>query len=77
MSSVWNKFIAGYCKVDFLCVNSDPNWLGWIPLIGIGIVVSLSIIGIILSAIEQEITIRKLDAINKREKLEIADTEGT
>ena len=70
MNSVWNKFIVGYCKVDFLCYNGDPNWLGWIPLIGIGIVVSLSIIFGILSAIEQESTRRKIDAINKKENKE-------
>ena len=35
---MWNKFINGYCKVDFLCFNNEPNWLGWIPLIGVSVV---------------------------------------
>ncbi len=30
MSELWNKFIFGFCKVEFLCWNGDPNWLGWI-----------------------------------------------
>lgn len=32
LDKYWIKFINGYCKVDFLCVNNDPNWLGWIPI---------------------------------------------
>lgn len=28
----WNFLITGYCKVEFLCYNGEPNWLGWIPL---------------------------------------------
>lgn len=33
----WVKFINGYCKVDFLCYNGNPNWLGWIPIGFIGL----------------------------------------
>lgn len=34
---MWNKFIIGYCKVDFLCFNNDPNWFGWGTLIFLGL----------------------------------------
>ena len=37
LDEYWIKFINGYCKVDFLCYNGEPNWLGWIPLIFLGI----------------------------------------
>lgn len=33
---MWNKFISGFCKVEFLCFAGDPNWLGWGAL-GLGI----------------------------------------
>jgi hypothetical protein len=33
--SVWDPFVAGFCKVQFLCYQGDPNWLGWI-VIGVG-----------------------------------------
>jgi len=36
---MWSKFIAGFCKVEFLCYADSPNWLGWGVLgIGLGIV---------------------------------------
>ena len=66
----WDKFINGYCKVDFLCYNGEPNWLGWIPLIGIGIVICFSIVFGLLAAIEQEILGRKIETINKKEEAE-------
>lgn len=34
-TSMWDKFIVGFCKVEFLCYQGDPNWLGYIVL-GIG-----------------------------------------
>lgn len=75
MNSMWDKFIEGYCKVGFLCENNDPNWLGWFILIVLGTIVSLIIIFGLLSTIEQEIMARRVDAINKRKKLEIVDKE--
>ena len=27
--TLWNDFITGFCKVEFLCYAGDPNWLGW------------------------------------------------
>lgn len=29
---MWDSFIDGFCKVEFLCYAGDPNWLGWIVL---------------------------------------------
>lgn len=33
MAELWNSVIFNFCKVDFLCWNGEPNWLGWIVLI--------------------------------------------
>ena len=48
MKEYWDQFIFGYCKVEFLCWQSDPNWLGWIVigifaliLFGIGWLISI------------------------------------
>jgi TPR repeat protein len=38
LSNGWNSFIAGFCKVEFVCYAGDPNWLGWIVL-GFGLIV--------------------------------------
>ena len=72
---MWNNFINGYCKVDFLCYEGEPNWLGWFNLIVLGIIISFSIIFGLLSTIEREINIRKINTINKREKSEIVNKE--
>ena len=31
---MFDEFIASFCKVEFLCYAGDPNWLGWIVLVG-------------------------------------------
>ena len=31
----WNTFVPGFCKVEFLCYDAEPNWLGWL-ILGIG-----------------------------------------
>ena len=31
-SSFWNGFINSFCKVEFLCFDNEPNWLGLIVL---------------------------------------------
>ena len=28
-----DSFINGFCKVEFLCYQGEPNWLGWLILI--------------------------------------------
>lgn len=35
---LWNSFIAGFCKVEFLCHGGEPNWLGWIVIGWVGLV---------------------------------------
>ena len=30
INKLWNEFLIGFCKVDFVCWEDDPNWLGWI-----------------------------------------------
>jgi ABC-type dipeptide/oligopeptide/nickel transport system permease subunit len=52
--SFWGKFIAEFCKVQFLCYNWSPNWLGWmaIALIGIiGFLLTFGILGIFIGVI--------------------------
>jgi len=29
MKEFFDNFIAGFCKVQFLCYEGAPNWLGW------------------------------------------------
>jgi len=29
---MWESFIQGFCKVEFLCYAGDPNWLGWMVM---------------------------------------------
>ena len=41
----WGKFINSFCKVEFVCYQGDPNWLGWILISFLG----LFILGIIFS----------------------------
>ena len=37
MTDFFDKFILSFCKVEFLCYSGDPNWLGWIFLVCLGI----------------------------------------
>ncbi len=30
---MWDEFIFGFCKVQFLCYAGEPNWLGWLVLV--------------------------------------------
>ncbi len=30
---MWSDFIYAFCKVDFLCNNGDPNWIGMVVLV--------------------------------------------
>ena len=32
LNSFWNSFINSFCKVEFLCFDNEPNWLGLIVL---------------------------------------------
>jgi|GEM_PF-2538103 hypothetical protein len=53
---MWEGFIRGFCKVEFLCYAGDPNWLGWVVLgipaliLALIVLVSfLSFIGVLFS----------------------------
>jgi hypothetical protein len=35
---MWQSFILGFCKVQFLCYRGDANWLGWLVM-GLGVLV--------------------------------------
>ena len=28
----WETVVPGFCKVEFVCFQNEPNWLGWIIL---------------------------------------------
>jgi hypothetical protein len=42
-----NPFINSFCKVQFLCFQNDPNWLGWITLVVFGLVIILVLCALI------------------------------
>lgn len=51
---LYDDFIDGFCKVQFLCYEAEPNWLGWIVL-GFGaLVVALIALGIV-AAIQESL----------------------
>lgn len=35
LKKIWDDFITGFCEVDFVCYEGEPNWLGFIFLIPI------------------------------------------
>jgi len=39
---MWNKFITGFCKVEFLCYDGAPNWLGW-GVLGIALLILIGL----------------------------------
>lgn len=46
---MFESFISSFCKVEFLCYQGDPNWLGLI-LLGIGALVVIGIAIVIIIA---------------------------
>ena len=32
MGEYWDRFIFGFCKVEFVCWQGEPNWLGWMVI---------------------------------------------
>jgi len=47
MREFWEKFLFGFCKVDAVCWQGDPNWLGWIILFIVGAIVAVIVIMIL------------------------------
>ena len=43
---MWDSFINGYCKVEFLCHGGEPNWLGWVVIVFAGLFLLGFVIGI-------------------------------
>lgn len=66
---MWNSFIEGFCKVEMLCYQGDPNWLGWINIGILGTVPAVGILAglaFIFTTEEDELRLRKLE---KEERL--------
>jgi len=51
MSEYLKSFLVGFCKVEAVCFEGDPNWLGWI-LIGILVIVLVIVLIIIWALLE-------------------------
>jgi len=49
LSNIWNAFINSFCKVEFLCFNNEPNWLGYIALFFFFLI----LLGIIIAIFER------------------------
>jgi hypothetical protein len=48
----WSQFIPGFCKVQFLCYDGMPNWLGWGVLAWGGLMAAAIVLGGIFGALE-------------------------
>ena len=40
MTDLWQSFLVEFCKVQSVCWQGDPNWLGWIA-IAVGALVAI------------------------------------
>jgi hypothetical protein len=48
----WDNFISGFCKVEFLCWEGEPNWLGWIVLVFLAFWILAIVINVYFSITE-------------------------
>ena len=46
MTSFWQSFLVEFCKVQAVCWQGDPNWLGWIA-IAVGALVAIWVLLIV------------------------------
>jgi hypothetical protein len=73
------SFIDGFCKVEFLCYQGEPNWLGWVVLIPagvVGLICALIFLGYILGLLVTANTTTKEERImeyNKQVELQKGD----
>ena len=44
MEFINGGFIESFCKVEFVCYQGDPNWLGWLFLGALGLVVMMLLV---------------------------------
>ena len=47
----WDSFIEGFCKVSFVCWHGDPNWLGWILIIFLGVLLGIICLFLFITAL--------------------------
>jgi hypothetical protein len=47
MEQIWNKLLTELCKAQHVCVNGEPNWLGWVLLSSLGVVAIFFILFIV------------------------------
>jgi len=57
---MWKSFIEGFCKVEMLCYQGVPNWLGWVNIGILTLVLGGGVLMILFSFIEQDAAERKL-----------------
>ena len=53
----WDSFLSGFCKVGVVCWQGSPNWLGWILVTLLGLLVLVACIFLwirLLAAIAEE-----------------------
>jgi len=77
---MFDSFINSFCKVQFLCYQGEPNWLGIIVLLVPGVIIFLiiSLILVLLPeairfAIEQKLLSRQEEKKRKQAELEKLD----
>ena len=46
-----NSFFSSFCKVEFVCYQGEPNWLGWLILIPFVLVIGIFVIGFVVNNI--------------------------
>ena len=46
-----NDFYNFFCKVEFLCYQNEPNWLGWLAMVVVGVYLVSFIFWILVSVV--------------------------
>jgi len=44
MTDLWDRFIIGFCKVEAVCWNGDPNWFGWILIAVLALILFIVVV---------------------------------
>ena len=68
MKEYWDILLFELCKVDVVCWQGEPNWLGWV-VIAIPILILIRVIKRIWNALEsynEQTEFRKSSSKNKR-----------
>lgn len=58
MSSFWKSFLNEFCKVEAVCFEGDPNWLGWIlvGLLGLFLIIASLYVWALLDSLWQTLS---------------------